>query len=144
MSGESRIYSAPGNVKTQKYGSSPISGRIPLFGFAQCIASSSPAPLGTSLHGSPPLRGPPSPATGIFEATHIAAARGNPGNGRRTFYSPNLTPGPISGDGGGLLLLEDGPGGLQFEVRGTSGKVVASDTHVIGAGGVKMKVQGSG
>lgn len=60
--------------------------------------------------------------------------------GSRTF----VTPGPISGDGGGLLLLEDGPGGLQIEVRGTGGKVVASDTHVIGAGGAKLKVQGSG
>lgn len=60
--------------------------------------------------------------------------------GSRTF----VTPGPISADGGGLLLLEDGPGGLLIEVRGTSGKVVASDTHVIGAGGAKLKVQGSG
>ncbi|GEM_PF-2488667 len=78
----------PGALSTNENreinGSSPISGRIPLFGLAHGIASSSPVPLGTSLHGSPPLRGPPSPATGTFEATPIAAARGNPGIGRRT------------------------------------------------------------
>lgn len=60
--------------------------------------------------------------------------------GSRTF----VTPGPITSDGGGLLLLEDASGGLQIEVRGSSGNVVASDTHVIGTGGAKLKVQGSG
>jgi hypothetical protein len=43
-------------------------------GYASC----SPAPRGTSSHGSPPLCGSPPPATGIREATSLAATRENP------------------------------------------------------------------
>ncbi|MBK8254546.1 MAG: hypothetical protein IPK82_18000 [Polyangiaceae bacterium] len=60
--------------------------------------------------------------------------------GSRTFVAP----GPIGQDGG-VVLLEDGPAGLQIELRSVTGTVLASDTHVIGSGGTaKMKVQGSG
>lgn len=59
--------------------------------------------------------------------------------GSRTF----VTPGPIA-PRGGLLVLEDGPTGLQIEVRTPGGEVVASDTHALGAGGARLKVQGSG
>ncbi|MEZ4295905.1 MAG: hypothetical protein R3B70_13100 [Polyangiaceae bacterium] len=60
--------------------------------------------------------------------------------GSRTFVAP----GPVSGSTGGLLILEDAGGSLQIEVRAVTGDVTATDTHVIGAGGAKMKVQGSG
>jgi hypothetical protein len=60
--------------------------------------------------------------------------------GSRTF----VTPGPVTSEAGGLLLLEASAAGVHIEVRGSSGNVVASDTHVIGAGGAKLKVQGSG
>lgn len=59
--------------------------------------------------------------------------------GSRTF----VTPGPVTG-GGGLLVLEDAGGGLQIEVRGSNGDVVAADTHVIGSSTAKLKVQGGG
>jgi hypothetical protein len=59
--------------------------------------------------------------------------------GSRTF----VTPGPVTA-GGGLLVLEDGSGGLQIEVRSANGDLVAIDTHVIGTAGAKLKVQGSG
>jgi hypothetical protein len=58
--------------------------------------------------------------------------------GSRTFAAP----GPVTGDGG-LLVLEDGSAGLQIEVRNANGDITAEDSHVIG-GSAKIKVQGSG
>ena len=55
-----------------------------------------------------------------------------------------LTPGPIRGDRSGVLLLEPNSTGVQIEVRTPQGDVVLSETHVLGAGGAKMKVQGNG
>lgn len=60
--------------------------------------------------------------------------------GSRTF----VTPGPIRGDRSGVLLLEPNSTGVQIEVRTPQGDVVLSETHVLGAGGAKMKVQGNG
>ena len=50
-----------------------------------------PGPPGTSCP-VPPAPRVPSPRTGIIEATPLAAARGNPGNGRRMNYCAILGP----------------------------------------------------
>ncbi len=77
-------------------------------------------------------------------AAHVLVfGRSDEGLIRRVGSRIFVSPGPMTSDSGGIVLLEDSAAGLQIEVLRADGEKVHSDLHQVGTQGAKFKVQGS-